>query len=291
SHYYATQQPFGKDGDFITAPEISQMFGEVIGAWIVYTWQQKKEPKFNLVEIGGGRGTLMHDILRSTQVFKSFHQALDKVYMVETSPTLAKLQQAKLQDFQPIIIADVEQLSGTNNIVLCNEFFDALPIKQFHSKTNQERKIINDHGLKFNFAEDDIIETSPATLAYASKIADKIKSGFGLIIDYGYVQSPQKSTLQAVKNHQFHDPLKDVGQADITALVDFSALSEVFTSRGFTTQITTQREFLIANGILERADRLLKSLVPPQRIEQDLDRLIGKSQMGELFKVLEINIW
>lgn len=288
SHYYANQTPFGVKGDFITAPEISQMFGEVIGAWIVSKWQEKSLKRFNLVEVGGGQGTLMHDILRSTQVFKDFHTALNNVYMIESSPRLAKLQQAKLQEYNPIIISDITKLRGENNIIFCNEFFDALPIKQFHLTTGEERKIINENGLKFTFGEEDIIEKSPESLDCANKIAEKITKGFAVIIDYGYTEPPKKSTLQAVKNHKFHNILQDVGEADITALVDFTALQNVFIKKGFKTQISTQNAFLINNGIMLRADKLIKSGADAHKIEQDLDRLISKKQMGELFKVLEI---
>lgn len=288
SEYYANNNPFGVEGDFITAPEISQMFGEVIGAWIVFNWREKGGGSFNLVEIGGGRGTLMYDILTSTKVFKDFHEALNSLYMVESSQALGKLQKNKLKEFDPIVLKDVSEIESQNNIIFCNEFFDALPIKQFHSLTKEERFVINDGGLRFNFGEEYIIESSPASLNYANKIADKIKGGFALIVDYGYIEPPMKSTMQAVKNHKYHDVLQDIGKADITALVDFKALKSLFEGMGFNANLSTQSEFLIRNGIMIRADLLIKSGANPQTIEQDLNRLISKSEMGELFKVLEI---
>lgn len=270
SHYYATRDPLGNKGDFITAPEISQIFGEMIGIWAITAWQKIGSPeKCALVELGPGRGTLMADILR---VIKGNFSA--EVHLVETSPSLREIQAAKLGN-----IFWHDKLPDLNipYILIANEFFDALPFKQFVS--GKERKIIAKDGkLSFDLiAEDGLVtESCPIGSEIMKKIASSASAA--VIIDYGYVANEKRSTLQAVKDHKYHSFLENPGEADLTALVDFSEMANITKSQGKNCTILTQREFLLAHGADIRAKILNK--------EKDLERLIAPEQMGELFKVL-----
>lgn len=297
-HYYANNEPFGEQGDFITSPEISQMFGEMIGIWCIQTWRKLKLEKFSLVEIGGGKGLLMKDLLRATKHDKVFNDNLDKIYMVETSERLKQIQQQEVNDERGCWVDHIDQVPEGNLLVIANEFFDALPIKQYKKIGESWKEIVVvDKDDKLSFALDnhvvdihdkDILETSLESLEYAKCIAKKLVHGAMLIIDYGYLKKPNASTLQAVKNHKFHDVLKDIGNADITAHVDFAALIEVFNELGFENHITTQGDFLLDQGIGIRAKKLIENVAKEKVIMNQLNRLVHPEQMGELFKVLEV---
>lgn len=268
--YYMKQDPFGQAGDFVTAPEISQIFGEMIGIWAITQWQKLGAPEnCALVEAGPGRGTLMADILRAIKVVPSFKP---EIHLVEISPVLKRKQKEKLGDgiSWHNKIPELDKPS----IFIANEFFDALPIKQFIGKT--ERKIVAENGrLAFNLAVEDglVKETCPIALELMKQISHNYAAG--IIIDYGYIENRKIDTLQALRGHNYTSPLENPGDCDLTAHVDFGGLASISEKK---CQITTQREFLLAHGADVRAKILNK--------ENDLDRLISKNQMGELFKVL-----
>ena len=306
-HYYSHKDPFGTEGDFITAPEISQLFGELIGIGCAYAWQQMGSPAdISLVELGPGRGTLMRDALRATRHVPGFHEALS-VHMVETSPKLVAMQQAALKESHQRTSwhADIATLPDKPMFLIANEFFDALPIHQYiySGKRWHERCVgIGARGeLAFMHSPTDfsydpategmVMETSPASEAIMGQLAGKIAEygGMALIIDYGYVGSGGKDTLQAVKQHRYHPILENLGEADITAHVNFSALRE--SARGVAVHgPVSQGDFLRALGIHERAAQLVAKATPKQRddIEKAVDRLTSAPTMGELFKVMAI---
>ena len=312
--YYATRDPFGAGGDFTTAPEISQMFGEMVGLWLVQAWADQGAPKNpRLVELGPGRGTLMADILRVAKVAPDFLADLD-VVLVEASPTLQAMQADKLRGLG----ADVswqaqfdDSLADRPLFLVANEFFDALPLRQY-VKTPRgwcERMVTVLNGdLTFalapvpvpssavpadraNAPDGGVYETSPAATALAEDIARIIaaKGGAALMIDYGYGEAAGFSeTLQAVSGHRFADALNEPGEDDISAHVDFAALAQAG-KRGGTSVFgpVTQGLFLAHIGITERAEQLMKA--NPDEAEKLLgatERLIGNDQMGKLFKAL-----
>jgi NADH dehydrogenase [ubiquinone] 1 alpha subcomplex assembly factor 7 len=313
--YYIKQSPFGARGDFITAPEISQIFGEMIGVWCVDLWRQMGNAPVSLVELGPGRGTLMADLLRATRSVPGFHDALS-IHMVETSPALAHEQYVKLRNLHPRIewLDHVGQLPSAPLLVIANEFFDALPIKQFEMTVGGvcERKVdwseekgefvftLQPAGLQLakssgsTIPPGTVMEQSPATRQVMRQLAHHIKThhGAALIIDYGYLSEAHHDTLQAVKNHHFHPVLKDPGDADITAHVDFPSLGAIAISEGLVPfGPATQGDYLIRMGAAIRAEMLMKNATNEQKqmLQAGLDRLTSPQAMGELFKVLAVS--
>lgn len=315
--YYMKSDPFGADGDFTTAPEISQMFGELIGLWCAVTWQQMGAPeKFNMVEFGPGRGTLMTDILRAGGNLPGFTEAMD-LYLVETSPALQRIQEQSLSN--AVVTAkwkkSFSEIPEQPLILVANELFDALPVRQFE-KTSlgwAERLIGWDdqEGMVWRQGPEDMAiqtlvpdilkqasegsfyEICPAGLSLISAIGNSItdQGGAALIIDYGHVESAVGDTLQAVKGHQFHDFLADPGDADLTAHVDFQTLRETAEQAGAVpVGPITQGEFLRNLGIESRAQQLESIATPRQKedIREALERLTTDEEMGTLFKVLAI---
>lgn len=307
--YYAAKDPLGAGGDFITAPEISQMFGEMIGIWLADVWSRAGRPPVAYVEAGPGRGTLAKDALRVMARFG----LVPAVHFIETSPTLRALQakavpQAHFHDDAQSLPQDLPLLLVTN------EFFDALPIRQWVKMPQgwRERLVgLGPDGALAPVAGDlpvdgvvppawrdappnTILETSPATAAVLGDLAARLaaQGGAGLVIDYGYATRPGSSTLQALRAHQSADPFADAGQADLTALVDFAEAAQVAQSAGAQTlPLATQGDFLRAMGIESRAAALAGNLAqtrPDQapQIAQDLHRLTAPDAMGDLFKVL-----
>ncbi len=312
--YYTTKEPFGSNGDFITAPEVSQMFGEMLAAWWVATVQTNGLTNIALVEIGPGRGTLMADMLRTIAQIDPKMRGTLHVYMVEASPRLTKIQQQALANsgFKIEWHETPETLPEQPLGIIANELFDAIAIRQFE-KTSQgwtERCIaIDDHNeLCFtlgtarldaaivpNSAADlgTIFEYSPAREAFMQTLAQHVAldGGFGLLIDYGHAKSGFGDTIQGVKSHQFASVLANIGSIDITSHVDFETLGLATKLAGAKAwPMLEQGEFLSRLGIKERADRLVKS-APQQsiNISLSLDRLIGIEQMGKLFKVLGVS--
>lgn len=312
--YYVTRDPLGAAGDFITAPEVSQMFGEMIGLWLVQAWADQGCPKNpRLVELGPGRGTLMADILRTASVAPEFLADLD-VVLVEASPALQQVQADKLRGCGADISwqAQFDDSLGDRPLFLvANEFFDALPVRQY-VKTERgwcERMVTarNDE-LVFALApvpapraaipatfekapDGGVYEASPAATALAEDMARIIanKGGAALIIDYGYGEAAGFSeTLQAVSGHRFADALAQPGEDDISAHVDFAALAQAGKRGGAVVfGPITQGMFLANIGIAERAEQLMKTNpASAQDLLSATERLIGNDQMGTLFKAL-----
>ncbi len=313
--YYMQSQVFGKDGDFITAPEISQMFGEIIGLWLVDSISKLPEAdSYNLIELGPGRGTLMADILRVMAKFKS--QFKLNIHMIETSEKLVELQQKNLKDFEQNIVwhKNLDELKANINkfpsLFIANEFFDALPINQYEFLDDKwfERCVClkddkitpclslkpaspNLPGILKNRAADGaIFEDSPASVFYLNKIADILKTNQGvcLIIDYGHDGHGFGDTLQAIKQHKYTKIFENLGTQDITAHVNFTALKQAAETQNLqTTRITTQKKFLTELSINLRAQMLIaKNPEKQQEIKSALNRLTGEDEMGNLFKIL-----
>ena len=315
--YYTRQEPFGADGDFITAPEVSQMFGELIGAFLLQAYERMGSPDaFNLVELGPGRGTLMVDILRVARLRPAFMRAVS-VTLVEMSPRLREKQKTALENagVEPVFADTFQDIEKRPTLLVANEFFDALPIHQF-TRTAEgwlERVIGLDEAGELAFGigngrlPDDavppaarsaelgsILETQPAANAIAEDIGAFIadQGGTALAIDYGYLKSAAGDTLQALYRHAFDDVLARPGQADLTAHVNFEALAAAASRGGAVTfPVLEQGEFLLRMGLLERAGALGAGKTPDQQetIRDQVERLAAPDQMGQLFKVLAIS--
>lgn len=286
AYYYATRDPLGERGDFTTAPEISQMFGEIVGAALTDCWARGgKEGGAIYAELGPGRGTLASDALR---VLRSAGFA-GEVHLVETSPTLREAQAQAVPDGQ--WHDKVEDLPDVPLLLVANEFFDALPVRQFVGG-GERRVTIAAGGLAFD-RDGEIVESSPARDEAASAVARNLaaKGGVAIIIDYGHAESAAGDTLQAVRGHGFAPLLAAPGEQDLTAHVDFEALAKAASVEGVkVTQVVIQGEWLERLGIRARADALVRA--NPEKtdeIRSALDRLTARDQMGELFKVIAIH--
>ena len=319
--YYRSRDPLGAAGDFTTAPEISQMFGEMIGAWLAVVWQNCGSPApVRLVELGPGRGTLMSDALRATKGVAGFHRSLD-LHLVETSEPLRRAQAAALAQsgVSPTWHDSFDSVPDGPLLLIANEFFDALPIHQLARGAEgwRERLVtINEAGEdQFRFvlspepppydppaalreaALGSLWETAPAAQAVMQSLAARIAANGGgaLVVDYGYRQQSCGDSLQALRNHQRHDPLADPGTADITAHVDFASLAASASAAGAAVYgPLDQGPFLISLGLAARAERLRASALAAQRRDQATavatayKRLIAPTEMGSLFKALAI---
>ncbi|WP_099864534.1 class I SAM-dependent methyltransferase [Pararhizobium haloflavum] len=317
--YYRKKEPFGAAGDFVTAPEITQLFGEMLGIFVVQAWHAQSEPRHvRLVEIGPGRGTLMQDVLRVVTRIAPSLAASMTVHMVEMSPRLADIQRQTLRDATPAItwhetLADVP---GGHLFVLSNELFDALPFHQFVAEGGRfrERVVALDQDGRLCFArgagsidpamlpqdaatqpDGTIAEVAPAREALMREIAARLRADGGvcLTIDYGHTTAGFGDTLQALRAHRFDDPLAAPGEADLTSHVDFEALAKAALSEGaYIAGMAPQGDFLLALGLLERAGRLGagKSLEEQAAIQSAVERIAGSGEgrMGELFKVLAV---
>jgi NADH dehydrogenase [ubiquinone] 1 alpha subcomplex assembly factor 7 len=313
--YYATRDPLGAEGDFVTAPEVSQMFGELVGLWCAQTWHDQGKPKSaRLIELGPGRGTLMSDALRAARLMPEFLAAIDIVF-VESNPALRTAQETALKDANAKIAwaNDCDsRLFDRPVFLIANEFFDALPIRQLvrTDKGWSERMVTADASGALGFALSPVpadvavptdragaptgavYEFSDAATALAQEIAHGIArfGGAALAIDYGYGAPDFGETLQAVAAHGPAKLLEAPGEADISAGVDFAALARAAQSQAAVTYgPLTQSDFLTGLGINERADALKRAARgSPNSIDLDLNRLIEADEMGELFKALAI---
>ncbi|MEM7651392.1 MAG: SAM-dependent methyltransferase, partial [Pseudomonadota bacterium] len=225
--YYMKQDPFGRAGDFVTAPEVSQLFGEMIGVWVADIWKQMGAPKeFVLLECGPGRGTLMADILRATKGIEGFHEAA-RLHLLEISPVLKKMQADALKAHDPVWHKGVSSVpDDAPMIVMGNEFLDALPFQQFVG--GEERKIdIQGDDLAFTL-QGEVQEHAPVRENFVREICARIiaQKGAALFIDYGHVKSGVGDTFQAIKGHEYVDVFSHIGDADLTSHVDFEALQE-----------------------------------------------------------------
>ena len=291
AHYYATRDPLGVAGDFTTAPDISQMFGELLGACLADAWARAGSPPCRIIELGPGRGTLMADLLRVLR-----KAGCDvPVHFVETSPVLRAAQTRAVPD--AVWHDDLAQVPDDLPLLLvANEFFDALPVRQFVAVADgwRERFVTHD-GACFgsalgvmpvdalvpmhDAAPGSVFETSPASTAIAAEIGARLRAhgGAALIVDYGHAGPVTGDTLQAVRAHAFADPFETPGEIDLTAHVDFTALAH---AAGVTVQGPVgQGVFLNALGIAARAERLGGQ-------GTEVERLTGANAMGTLFKVL-----
>ena len=305
--YYRTREPFGTAGDFVTAPEVSQMFGELIGLWAVATWQRMGSPtRFVLAEIGPGRGTLMSDALRAARITPGFEQAAT-IVLVETSERLRQVQATTLASHDVRWTENVEALPEGPAIVIANELFDALPVRQFLRTGDgwAERMVGAEDGrLVFGLRsgadfegadaaapEGSLIETASISAAITASLANRLlhSGGAFLAIDYGHAESGFGDTLQALRQHEFDDPLAHPGEADLTVHVDFAALARTARANGANASpVWTQGDFLLSLGLLERAGRLGagKDATAQDAIRAAVERLAGPGAMGTLFKVL-----
>lgn len=321
--YYATRDPFGAAGDFITAPEISQMFGELIGLWYITHWRALGRPApVALIELGPGRGTLMDDALRAAAVDMQFSAAIC-LHFVESSPVLRGIQarNRRFSAFSPRWHERIsEALAAAVGVplVLANEFLDTLPVRQFvrGARGWHERMVglgrapggaprlvfalspealppaALDHPCAAESAEGALLELAPAREAVAAGLASAIaaRGGAALLIDYGYERSAPGDTLQALRRHAPHDVLADPGSADLTAHVDFDALARAVARAGAVAfGPLPQRDWLIRLGIRERAARLAAAAPDhAAAVANALERLTAPDAMGTLFKVLVI---
>ncbi len=313
--YYIKQDPFGRAGDFITAPETSQMFGELIGVWCVDLVQRSHAlSALNLIELGPGRGTLLCDLVRAGRT--SSPAFADAIHLVEQSPALRRVQRETLKDAG----LDARWHKGLDSIprgafiAIANEFFDALPIRQYQQTASgwRQRAIGLDSNGVLAFTTGDepvsesaippglrdqpqgaIVECCPGAQAIVAQLADRMRShpGIALIIDYGPRRSGAGDTLQAVARHARTPVLQAPGDADLTAHVDFSALAALARQKGAAVYgPCTQRAFLLALGLEARASRLARSAGRTQArlITAAVERLAGVRAMGHLFKVMMI---
>ncbi|MFC4624874.1 class I SAM-dependent methyltransferase [Daeguia caeni] len=316
SGYYTTRDPFGREGDFITAPEISQMFGELIGIWCLGIWDALGRPDNVVIcEIGPGRGTLMSDLLRTISKLAPDLVKTAKIAMIETSTRLAAQQRERLAHSGARIewFERFGAIPAGPLILVANELFDAIPIRQFVKLQGRfvERMVALDAAGNLHFAsgaggidpallpkghehapDGTIFEAAPARTALMQEIALRIaeQRGAALAIDYGHLESGFGDTLQAMLKHAYDDVFAHPGEADLTSHVDFAVLEQTARNCGLVTGMMTQGEFLLAMGLLDRAGRLGagRDATFQERIRADVERLAAPDQMGDLFKVLSV---
>lgn len=312
--YYMTRDPFGRKGDFTTAPEISQMFGELLGLWAGVVWQQIGAPsKLRLVEIGPGRGTLMKDALRALNGVPGALEAFD-VHMLETSPVLTAAQQRSLKD-APCNTAwhtNLDTIPNGPTVLLANEFLDALPVRQYVRSNGdwfervvmlEEDRFVFGLGTKVDAAivpeklrnspDNTIYEDAPVVQRAVADIATRLteEGGAALILDYGYTEFAVGETLQAMSQHAFADPLESPGDHDLTAHVNFAALKDQAEASGARVWgPLEQGAFLERLGIAARAAALLVNATKKQAedIATARRRLVEADAMGRLFKVVAL---
>lgn len=314
--YYTTREPFGAAGDFITAPEISQMFGELVAVWLYQAWLAIGRPlPVTLAEIGPGRGTLMKDMLRTLSRLDPALTAGASFAMIETSPRLSEIQRQTLAGTSASIgwHETIDTLPQGPLLIVGNELFDAVPIRQFiRAGAGWRERVIglddadelrffagagsvdatllpNDAG---NAPQGAIVEMAPARTALMAAIAERLAGhgGAGLFIDYGHLKPGVGDTLQALRKHTHEDVLANPGEADLTAHVDFAALADTARAHGLDAHLSTQGAFLGNMGLVERAGRLGANADETARdkIADAVERLAGPQAMGDLFKVLAI---
>ena len=312
--YYMKRNPFGKEGDFITAPNISRLFSEMLAIWIICFWQSLGSPKkFNLIELGAGNGEMMKVLIESFRNFPLFLKSCNLI-IYEKSPSLIKIQKKKLVKNKIIWISRISKIKKNPSIFIANEFFDAIAIKQFKKRKNLWfEKFVNFKNLKKAFffekktdmkkiekkihfkisQNQSFIEYSELGLNYLKNISKMIKKSTGglLLIDYGYTDKKMKNTLQAISKHKFDNVLGNIGNSDITHNINFN-LFKKFTKQmgGLRSNLTTQKKFLVKMGIKQRAEIISKNqnFLKKADIYYRLKRLIDEKQMGNLFKVMLI---
>ena len=310
--YYMKKNPFGKKGDFITAPNISVLFSEMIAIWVVSFWEHLNCPsQFNLVELGAGNGEMMNIMTNTLSRFPQFKNGCN-VKILEKSKLMQKIQKKNIKNQKIKWLDDLSKLDDLPSIFVANEFFDALPIKQFIKKNKvwHERHVKFTNEIKSEYldipfdikqlekkikfkisSKQDFIEYSPLMLKYLKDITNNIKLNGGgiLAIDYGYTEKKMKNTIQAVSKHKYIDVLKHFGNSDITYNLSFNLVSQIIEKLGSFFQVTTtQKEFLTKLGILDRAEILSKNMLFSKKADMyfRIKRLIDNKQMGSLFKII-----
>ncbi|MEJ8311615.1 class I SAM-dependent methyltransferase [Agrobacterium larrymoorei] len=318
--YYKTRQPFGRTGDFVTAPEVSQLFGEMLGVFMVHAWQRHGTPaNVRLVEIGPGRGTMMADILRVIQRIAAPLYETMSVHLIETSPLLTETQQKTLAAHEGKISwhESFEDVPPGFLLIAANELFDAIPIRQFVKtpqgfrervvSLNEDDELIFTAGVAGldpdllppqpeRQALGTIFEYSPAREAVMAALCERLKvnSGTALIIDYGHMVSGYGDTMQALRMHEYDPVLAHPGEADLTSHVDFESLVKTANANGVHVNgCVHQGDFLYGLGLKERGQALAATATPDQTlaIAEAINRLAGEGagKMGELFKVLAVS--
>ncbi len=314
SGYYMKQNPFGKEGDFITAPNITRLFSEIITIWLITFLKSLGSPKkFNLIELGAGNGEMIKVICETLKNFPEHFSSCN--FMIhEKSQYLIEQQKKNLKSDKIVWIQDLEKNYTSPTIFLANEFFDALPIKQFFKRQDDWYEkfvdVRNPKDVKFNEVktniklieeklnfeiskEQNVIEYSPDAFKYLKIIADTIEKNEGgiLIIDYGYLNQKMQDTLQAVNNHKYSNILENIGESDITYNINFNLFEKFINQyKNLDTLVTTQKKFLTSMGILQRAEIVSKDIEFSKKTDlfYRIRRLIDEKQMGELFKVMLI---
>ena len=312
--YYMKKNFFGKKGDFITAPNVSRLFSEMIAIWILSFWQSLGSPKkFNLIELGAGNGEMMKVLIESFKNFPIFFNSCNLI-IHEKSPSLIKIQKKKLAKNKINWISNINEIKRYPSIFVANEFFDAHAIRQFIKKKNLWfEKFVNiknpkkafffekkinikkiEKKIKFKISQNqNFIEYSALGINYLKNISKIIKKNTGglLLIDYGYTEKKIKNTLQGVSNHKFANILGNIGNVDITHNINFNLFKEFLKQvGGLKNYLTNQRSFLIKMGIMKRAEIISKNqnFLKKADIYYRLKRLIDEKQMGNLFKVMLI---
>ena len=310
--YYSSKIPFGRSGDFLTAPGISNLFSEIIGIWLVTTWSTLGRPKkFNIVELGPGDGSLTKILLKTFQQFPLFYKAAN-IFLYEKSNLLKNLQKKNIDSLKVKWIRNFSNIKKGPVVFFGNEFFDAIPVKQFSRKRNllfekyyslnKENKIDEvykkasskdvSYIKKFKILKNlKFVEFPKLGLDELNKVIKKISKLEGglLLIDYGYLKPKNKNTLQSLKKHQRNNLLNNLGKSDISSLVNFKLLNEYFIKNNLKVKkIVTQKFFLEKMGIIERANILSQkmSFKEQSNLYLRLKRLLDKKLMGNLFKVI-----
>ena len=314
SGYYMKQNPFGKEGDFITAPNITRLFSEIITIWLITFLNGLGYPKkFNLIELGAGNGEMIKVICETLKNFPQHFSACN--FMIhEKSEYLINIQKINLKSEKITWIQKLEENYTDPTIFLANEFFDSLPIKQFFKRQDEwYEKFVNltnpkkpkfieiktniklvEEKLNFEISKgQNIIEYSPDAFKYLKTIGDIIEKNEGgiLIIDYGYLNQKMQDTLQAVNNHKYSNILENIGESDITYNINFNLFQKFINQyKNLDTLVTTQKKFLTSMGILQRAEIVSKDIAFSKKTDlfYRIRRLIDEKQMGELFKVMLI---
>ena len=314
--YYLRKKPIGRKFDFVTSPEISQMFGEIIGVYLLYHWKEKINSKFNLIELGPGTGTLFKDIERTAKIFPDFFENAD-VCFIEINKELRKIQEKNLNYFKQSKIRWSKALNFTSklpSIIYSNEFFDCFPVRQFLNDNNHwferyvkfnekenkyysiNKRVISKKILDYlnKYKKQKIYEVSYSRNKYFEQICKYLKKNRGIciLIDYGYNKKLKNFTLQAIYNHKKTSIFENLGQQDISSHVNFKELIEIAKQNKLKiNEFISQRDFLIKYGILERKKKLLNknSNLKKNLINDEVDRLINSDRMGKLLKCIVVS--
>ena len=314
SGYYMKKNPFGKGGDFITAPNITRLFSEIIAIWAITFWKSVGSPKkFNLLELGAGNGEMMKVIIETLKNFPDCFNACS--FIIHEKSNFLINQQKKNLNFKNVLwIKNIKKINSYPTLYLANEFFDAIPIKQFFKRKegwverfvelkNKKKATFKEQkanikkleqNLNFEISKNqNIIEYSPKAFEYLKIICNKIQREDGgiLIIDYGYLNSEMHDTLQAINNHKYSNVLENIGNSDITYNISFNLFQKLIKQfHNLNSVVTNQKKFLTSMGILQRAEIISKNIPFSKKTDlfYRIRRLIDKNQMGELFKVMLI---